>query len=65
MLRECLKNLGYENPEIQHAGWVLERNEAISRLHDICGKFGDNDWDESLHLADIIEKHLACYIEAN
>lgn len=35
-----------------------ERDEAIRILRDVCEEFGDNDWDNDLHLADIIEKHL-------
>lgn len=64
VLRECLRNLGYENPEAQKANWITEREAAIAQLRAVCKSFGDNDWDESLHLADIIEKHLARHLEA-
>lgn len=31
---------------------------AISTLRQVCDEFGDNDWDETLNLSDIVEKHL-------
>lgn len=61
-LQECLKNLGYHSPETGQAKWILEREETIAKLRELCGEFGDNDWDASLHLADILEKHLAKYL---
>ena len=64
MLQECLKNLGYENPEAQKASWILEREAVIAQLRDVCESFGDNDWDENLHLADVVEKHLAKHLFA-
>ena len=27
-------------------------------MRDLCGEFGDNDWDENLSLADVVGKHL-------
>lgn len=27
-------------------------------LRQVCDEFGDNDWPDNLHLADVIEKHL-------
>lgn len=62
LLSECLRNLGYESPEAQQAGWITEREEAIAQLRDVCTHHGDNDWDETLHLADIIDKHLANHL---
>lgn len=64
MLGECLKNLGYDNPEAMKAGWVSEREAAISILRALCSEFGDNDWENDLHLADIIEKHLGRHLWA-
>lgn len=63
MLQKCLAELGYDSPEAQGAKWILEREAAISQLRDICESLGDNDWDENLHLADILEKHLAKYLD--
>lgn len=36
-----------------------ERQAAVAMLRIECAEYDDNDWLDSLHLADIIEKHLA------
>ncbi len=63
LLGECLKNLGYRSPEAGGSSWILEREAAIAQLRTICADHGDNDWDENLHLGDIIEKHLARHLD--
>lgn len=40
-----------------------ERIEIISLLRMHCDEYGDNDWDDNLHLSDIIDKHLMRHIE--
>ena len=62
MIQKCLGELGYSDPAAQGLSWVLEREAAIARLRDLCQEFGDNDWTENLHLADIIEKHLGRHL---
>ncbi len=32
--------------------------ETIAALRAACEEFGDNEWEDDLHPADIIEKHL-------
>ena len=32
-------------------------------LRQVCAKYGDNDWPDNLHLADVIEKHLLRNLE--
>lgn len=54
-------NLGYEN--VTEQAWIAEREAAIAALRRLCAAHGDNDWPESLHLADIIEKHLGRHLE--
>lgn len=61
MLQDCLRHLGAE--ERSAHGWVAERTSTIHMLRLICAACGDNDWDEKLHLADILEKHLWPYLE--
>jgi hypothetical protein len=56
--------LGEEDPDFQRHQWTLERHQAIVVLRRICDYYGDNDWKDNLHLADIIEKHLEKYLEA-
>lgn len=51
-----------EKLTLELATRTTERAAAIAALRDICAEVGDNDWDENLYLADIIEKHLARYI---
>ena len=62
LLRECLKNLGYDSDEANSAKWVVEREAVVIQLRDVCETFGDNEWDESLYLADVVEKHLAKHL---
>lgn len=61
VFRECLKHLK-DMPEADNERWVLEREEAIMVLRQLCATHGDNDWEPSLNLADIIDKHLARHL---
>jgi hypothetical protein len=61
VLGYCIRELGDE-ARTEH-GWRVERADAVNALRRICEDFGDNDWDESLNLADVIEKHLEPYLE--
>ena len=40
------------------ASLLLERYYAITALRQLCEEHGDNNWADSLHLADIIDKHV-------
>jgi len=62
MLQQCVAALGEEGRT--QAGWLVEREEAIAALREICGRFGDNDWRENLSLADVIQNHLARHLGA-
>lgn len=42
---------------------TTEREDALSALRTICEDHGDNYWENDLHLADIINKHLGDYLE--
>lgn len=64
VLSLALKNLGYDSPESTAARWALEREAAIQTLRSLCRDYGDNEWDEALHLQDIIEKHLGDHLRA-
>lgn len=65
ILRECLRELGYDNPEAQQLNWILERETAIAQLRELCTEFGDNDWADEKHLGDVIEKHLGRHLYDN
>jgi hypothetical protein len=58
MAQQCIRNLQCDSEIKTTLGYLRERNEAINRLRELCQDFGDNDWEDDLHLADIIEKHL-------
>lgn len=63
-LLQCAANaLGYEDPASKAAALIVERELAKSVLRRVCGKHGDNDWGDGLHLADVIAKHLEGYLE--
>lgn len=40
----------------------IERKDLVAALREVCKAFGDNDWPDDLHLADVIEKHLAKHL---
>ncbi len=61
MLNECLLHLGPAGQN-KHS-WASERTEAIAVLRQLCAEYGDNDWEDGLHVADIITKHLGRYLE--
>ena len=64
MLQTCLQELGIDDPETGKVRWVLEREATVAALRGVCENHGDNEWDEKLHLADVITKHLENYLEA-
>lgn len=61
LLGQCLRELGVDDPVAMSARWASEREAAVAQLRMLCEEHGDNEWDENLHLADIIDKHLGCY----
>ena len=56
MLQQCITHLGYTGRTLESL--ILEREAAVAALRSICEDYGDNDWPDNLHLADVIEKHL-------
>lgn len=63
ILREALKHLGTEGFSKERL--IAEREEAILVLRRLCGDHGDNEWDDDLHLADIIDKHLGRHLPSS
>lgn len=49
---------GVTSAKTRAAALLLEREAAIAALRSVCGKHGSNAWEDGLHLADIITKHL-------
>lgn len=64
LLTIVLQELGYEDIAAGQAQWITEREAAIVQLRTLCEDFGDTEWDERLHLADVIEKHLGRHLYA-
>ena len=65
MIRQLLRELDPEckdEPEVKLARLVVEREETIQHLRSLCADFGDNDWPNDLHLADVIDKHLGVHL---
>ena len=62
ILGECCDELGYDNLVAQSARWIKEREDIIAQLRILCEEFGDNDWDETCHLGDVIDKHLGRHL---
>lgn len=65
ILLMCCRELGCDNPAVEHTKWIAERQEILSCLREVCGDFGDNDWPDNLYIPDIINKHLANYLHDN
>lgn len=42
---------------------TLELDDTRAALREVCEEHGDNDWPDDLHLADVVEKHLAPYLD--
>ena len=62
LLGQAIRELGIDDPEAGKARWILEREAAVEQLRQVCEDHGDNDWSNDLHLADVIEKHLARHL---
>lgn len=62
ILKQCCRHLGYDDLSVQKSSWAIEREETVNALREVCRSFGDNDWDSSLYLVDIIEKHLSKHL---
>lgn len=40
----------------------VERGELVLLLRKVCAEFGDNDWDDTLFLPDVVSKHLLVHL---
>jgi hypothetical protein len=58
ILQNAIRALGINDVDAGKARWVLERQETVAKRREICGEYGDDDWPDDLHLADVLEKHL-------
>jgi predicted secreted protein len=62
VIRDALRQLGYDDPEAATSAWIVERQGAVVALRDLCASHGDNDWPDDLDLSDVINKHLANHL---
>ena len=62
LFSQLLGELGYKEEDLKSARLISEREEAVAVLRSLCAEFGDNDWPDNLHLADIIDKHLGRHL---
>jgi len=60
LLRQAVHELGMSGRTLESL--IIEREEAVAMLRDICEDHGDNDWKSDLHLADVIDKHLGRHL---
>lgn len=65
MIRKCQHELRAMDAKLPtREQFAEERIETVAVLRRLCAEFGDNDWDDDLHLSDVIDKHLGRYLES-
>lgn len=62
ILSECLRNL--DAADIPFPAALAHLEDTRAALRRVCAEHGDNDWDDRLHLADVIEEHLRRHLNA-
>ena len=60
LLGHCVRALHDEDTSKE--ALILQLEDIKSSLRSLCEEFGDNDWDDDLHLADVINKHLGNHL---
>lgn len=64
VLGQALHELGYSDPSTRRLETLVKQiEEARLALREVCAAYGDNDWDDKLRLADVIEKHLGRHLD--
>jgi len=58
VLSHVVRELGYHGGAATKERLIVEREQAIAVLREVCEEHGDNDWPDNLNLVDIIDKHL-------
>jgi hypothetical protein len=65
LLSDALRHMGYVEGDLEkiyYVRWIKEREEIIQQLRSLCDEFGDNSWEEDMHLGDVIDKYLGDYL---
>jgi hypothetical protein len=63
LVREATRELGLTSPEADAVRLLGEKERAVEMLRELCESFGNPNWESSLELGDIIERHLAPYLD--
>lgn len=61
LMQELRSELGQEWKAYDDLKIELDDTRAV--LRRLCEDHGDNDWDDNLHLADALDKHLGRYLD--
>lgn len=64
MLQLCLNHLGVDDPVVGQHAWILEHAATLVKLREICGDYGDTDWEDDLFIPDILDKHLYNHLQS-
>ena len=62
--REVLPNTP-EALRLRVAQLEAQRASTVAALRSVCGDFGDNDWEDTDHLADVVNKHLGRHLHGD
>lgn len=52
-----------DDAEAKLHAWRLERGEIVALLRRVCAEHGDLEWEDDLHLVDVLDKHLFRHME--
>lgn len=63
IINMCLQELGIlgmlvTDIQLREVYWLQERDETFAKLRELCAEYGDNDWDYTSYIPDVLEKHL-------
>lgn len=64
VVRGLMPDLELDGDAATCASLSIQIVDAKSMLRNICDDHGDNDWQDDLHLVDILGKHLHDHLEA-
>lgn len=54
--------LDLEGKDLKLAAALIQLHDVRAALRDVCDEHGDNDWEDNLHLSDVVEKHLGRHL---
>lgn len=62
VIRSMLRRLRPDEEDRKLCRMALELDDTRQQLRRVCAVAGDNDWEDNLYLADVVEKHLGRYL---